>query len=224
MAMSEQELAHWNEARQALWASRPWLHSRTLESLAEVNEQCLALLSAEAAHESAAAPPLIREIRPLLQGLDAAARQRAARCPWLLLDAGFARESRWAGAHERRIRDCERSAPAAAYFRAGCTVPVMRLVLTYAWHLARSESAAARLLLGMSARCAELIGACTLSQVTELAETQQHWLRPRWPDYPCAWRELLGAASAGDPALLERALIRGVQRLAGETRAVHEAP
>ena len=70
------------------------------------------------------------------------------------------------------------------------TRSMSRLVFTYAWHLARSQNAAARLLLGMSAHCARLIAVCTLRQIHDLAEAHPEWLQPRWAS---ASRLLAGA-------------------------------
>jgi len=91
-------------------------------------------------------------------------------------------------------------------------------VFIYAWHLARSQSAAARLLLGMPASSAALIGHYTLRQIKTLAETHLEWLRPRWPARVQVWRELLLAAVSGDVAALERARLWGLTLLAAEVR------
>jgi len=72
-----------------------WLRPETLESLTELNELCLALLAEQAAARGAAGSPLLRQIGELWRGLDEAARHRAAACPYLLLDAGFADAPRW---------------------------------------------------------------------------------------------------------------------------------
>ena len=95
-----------------------------------------------------------------------------------------------------------------------------RLVFTYAWHLARSQNAAARLLLGMTAHCGRLIAVCTLRQIHDLAEMHPEWLQPRWCSRPQFWRELLVSATAGDAAAMEKARLRGLQIMAAETRAL----
>ena len=204
--------------RLPLWEAQSWLRAHTLESLVEVNEQCLELLREQAA---VAAPdqPLLRDLGALWRELDADSRRRAAGCAVLLLDAGFTDAAQWSGEIGCRVHDRERVSTAPAFFTVPRTMPVMRLVLTYAWHLARSESAAARLLLGMSARCLDLIGSCTLNRVARLAETRPHWLKPRWQNRPRVWRDLLVTAAAGEPAALDRMRLRGLQLLAAEARA-----
>ena len=220
--MSDEDVPAIPGADEPLWATRSWLHAETLESLAEVNEQCLELLCDQAAI-TRVNPAMLAELRSLWGGLDASARRRIARCPCLLLDAGFVSAARWAAVHERRVHDRERPPPEVAFFTVPRTVPVMRLVLTYAWFLARTQSVAARLLLGMSGQCVRLIGACTLREVTLLAEGQPQWLKPRWPEQSSVWRELLTTAGSGEPQALERLRMRGVQLLAGEVRLVRDA-
>lgn len=208
------------ERARPLWASQSWLHSDALDALAAVNEQCLELLAEQAAVRATARPkpPLLRELEALWYGLDAGARRRAARCPFLLVDAEFARAARRPWLAASAIRDQDWSAPPAPFFTVPRTVTVTRLVLTYAWHLACGEPAAARLFLGMPAQLAERLAARTLPEVFQLAEGEPGLLRPRWSDRVAVWRDLLAAAKSGEPAALERCRIRGLQLLAADAR------
>lgn len=195
-----------------------WLRPETLESLMELNELSLALLAEQAAAHGASCGALLREVRALWPGLDASARRRAAGCPYLLLDAGLADPERWRG-HAGHVGEATRpSGP--PFFTVPGTVDVLRLALTYAWHLARTQLAAARLLLGTPAACATLIGGCTLRQIHGLAERHAEWLRPRWPARPQVWRGLLLAAGSNEPRQLEQAHMHGLTLLAAETRAL----
>jgi len=194
-----------------------WLRAGTLDTLTELNELCLALLAEQAAVRGSAASALL-PIAELWRDLDGAARRRAAGCPYLLLDAGFADPDRWrAPAAPPQVGDGG-TARYACYFTVPAAVGVARLVFIYAWHLARSQAAAARLLLGMPAPSAALISQYTLRQIQTLSENHPEWLRPRWPARVQVWRELLLAADSGDPALLERARLRGLTLLAAEAR------
>jgi len=186
-----------------------WLRAGTLETVTELNELGLALLAEQAAVSGSAASALLQPIAELWRGLDGAARQRAAGCPYLLLDAGFADADRWRGAP---------AAAPACYFTVPAAAGVARLVFIYAWHLARSQAAAARLLLGMPAPSAALISQYTLRQIQTLSENHPEWLRPRWPARVQVWRELLQAAASGEAAALERAQLRGLTLLAAEAR------
>jgi hypothetical protein len=195
-----------------------WLRAGTLESLTELNELGLALLAEQSAVPGGAASGLLQPLAELWRALDGAARRRAASCPYLLLDAGFGDPARW------------RTPPAAAqigdaatdrylrYFSVPTAIEVARLVFIYAWHLSRSQPAAARLLLGMPAASVALIGRYTLRQIQALAESHPEWLRPRWPARVQVWRELLLAAASADATFLERARLRGLTLLAAEAR------
>jgi hypothetical protein len=196
-----------------------WLRPETLETLVELNELCLALLAEQAAVP--AAPPLVllRQVGDLWRTLDGPARRRAAGCPYLLLDAGFADPERWRRAALPQVGDAGPSAY-GAFFTVPGTVAVGRLLFTYAWHLARTQVAAARLLLGTPPACATLIGSCTLRQMHALAERHPEWLRPRWPGRAQVWRELLLAAGSGEARELERARLHGLTLLAAEARLV----
>ena len=64
-------------AQVPLWERQSWLNAATLESLAEVNEQALALLRAQC-QEAPVQPSLLRNVSGLLSNLDAASMRRAA--------------------------------------------------------------------------------------------------------------------------------------------------
>jgi hypothetical protein len=195
-----------------------WLRPETLESLVELNELCLSLLAEQAAVRGASASALLRQVGESWRLLDPAARRRAAACPYLLLDAGFADPLRWRPLALPQVGDAAQGAY-TAFFTVPAATEVARLVFTYAWHLARSQGAAARLLLGMPAPSAALIAHYTLRQIQALAESRLEWLKPRWPAHVQAWRDLLLAAAAGDAPALERARLRGLTLLAAEARA-----
>ena len=211
------------EARHSAW----WLRPEPLETLAALNELGLKLLAQQAAVQAALhgaqAAPLLRELAVLAPKLEPQALRRAAACPCLLLDAGFTDVARWRCAPPGQVGDAAAAAGGPAYFTVPATVEVARLVLTFAWHLARTQLGAARLLLGMPAACAGPIAALTLRRVHALAERHPEWLRPRWPGRPQVWRELLTAADAGEPRALEQAHMHGLTLLAAEVRAAAEA-
>ncbi len=199
------------------WERRSWLSATTLESMTEVNEEVLTLLRAQC---SAAGPqqPLIQDVSELLRNLDAVSMRRAAGTAVLLVDARFARGSQWSDAIVGAVNDRDSPAP-AAFFTVDAAVRMMRLVMTHAWHVARSEPAGARLLLGLSETNVAVIGGCTLTRLLGLAEVRTQWLRPRWEHRPQVWRDLLRTAAAGDAGALERLRVRGLQLLAAEARA-----
>jgi hypothetical protein len=189
------------------------LAAATLESVLEVNEQALVLLRAQCL--AGGVHPFIRQVNDLLLTLDAKSMRRAAASAVLLVNAGFADDGLWSCALIGGVNDRPSEGP---FFTVDGSVALMRLVMTQAWHLARSQPAAARLLLGLSAENLNVIGGCTLSRVTHLAETRSHWLRPRWEHRPGIWSDLLRTAGQGDRGALERMRVRGLQLLAAEAR------
>lgn len=201
------------------WEAHAWLRAETLAQMAELNEQCLEMLVLQSTATSVnQSPLLVRELGPLLRAMDPDARHRAAACPYLLFDAGFADQQRWAWVSGNLVNELHRRD--APYFTLQQTRSMSRVVFTYAWHLARSQNAAARLLLGMSAHCARLIAVCTLRQIHDLAESHPEWLQPRWPTRPGFWRELLTSANAGEASAMDQARMRGLQLMAAEQRAL----
>jgi hypothetical protein len=198
------------------WEAHAWLRAETLAALAELNEDCLEMMALQSV--ATQSPILVREVGPLLRGMDPDARRRAAACPYLLFDAGFADQQRWAWVAGRSVSELHRRD--LPFFTLQQTRSMARVVFTYAWHLARSQNAAARLLLGMSAHCARLISVCTLRQIHELAETHPEWLVPRWRTRAAFWKDLLSSANVGDANAMELARLSGLQLMAAEHRAL----
>jgi len=147
--------------------------------------------------------------------LDASSTRRAAACGVLLADVGFGDVAMWTDALVGAVND---HPPRAPFFTVDGTVGAMRHVVTHAWHLARSEPTAARLLLGVSAPNLAVLGGCTLNRLTRLAESRTEWLRPRWENRPRVWCDLLRTAGDGDSGALERMRVRCLQLLAADAR------
>ncbi len=193
------------------------LAPEALESLLQLNEKCLDLLSEQSLAQPNGVSLLSRQICEIWRTLDATARRRAAGCPYLLLDAGFADPARWRWLEGQHVNETP-GAAVAPYFTVHSASSVAREVFIYAWHLAQSRHAAAQMYLGMPTYCAQLIGACTLSQIHDLAESHPEWLRPRWISRLRFWRELLLAAASGEVVAIENSRMHGVQLIAAECR------
>ena len=188
------------------------------DSLVQLNGQCLELLADQALAAPTQGNLLLRQIAEIWRTLDAAARRRAALCPYLLVDAGFSDPGRWRRLEGGQVKDGA-PAPYASFFTIPRASAVARQVFIYAWHLAQSKNTAAQLRLGMTTYCTHVISACTLPQIHELAERHPEWMRPRWPTKVKVWRELLLAAGSGEVVALENSRMHGLQLLAGEVRA-----
>jgi hypothetical protein len=200
---------------------QPWPCAETLKTLTELNEQCLELLAEQALLRAPHAPPMFRELVDLWSQLNAASRHRAAGCPYLLIDAGFADPYRWKWVGANRVGDRE-PASYTAFFTALGATKVAHQVFTNAWYIARTQPIGAPLFLGMPSHCANLLAACTMRQVTDLANQHTGWLRPRWAGRVRIWRELLVAAISGEGLALEMARLHGIQLLAMELKALEQ--
>ena len=192
-----------------------WLRREMLEALAEVNHRCLGLLAEQALAQGSHGQPALRQVGELWRQLDERSRWQAAACPYLLVDAAFGEPQRWRCLSGSRVNDAPR-APGASFFTVPQTAAVARTVFVYAWSIVINHSDGAPMVLGIHPYCASLLGACTVTQVHELAEHGSGWLRPRWLKRVRLWREMLAAAAEDDVATLERARMQGLQMLAAE--------
>ena len=199
--------------------SRAWLHAELFEALAGINEECLELLAAQSLVRAIQPHPLLRELAELWRTLDASARRRAAGCPYLIVDAGFADARRWRFPSGHEVSEPGASGAGLPFFTVPGANAVVRRVLQYARELARNHNVAARMLLGMPAHCATLIAGCSLREIDDIAERHPAWLRPRWPGRVQVWREFLTTARLGEGTALELARMHGVQLLAAELRS-----
>jgi hypothetical protein len=208
------------DARPAIEQSclrRSWISGAAVQSLLELNAECVQLLAEQARDPRARPVPVLRPFAELWRSLTTMARQRLARCPYLLVDLGFADPERWRF-RELAVRDLERAAY-AAFFNIPRAATVARRVFAFAWDLARTEEVAARFLLGMPAHCTSLIRSLTVRELDELAERHADWLLPRWHRYPKIWRNLLVAARSCEFIPLQRVVNHGYDLIEAQSRA-----
>lgn len=186
--------------------------------LAEINELLLGVLRTRALSPRPAVPPLVAALRDLWRDLDDAALARLARCPYLLLDAGFGSPACWTEAVRASISDREESAPAAAsaggYFDDREGMCMVGHALVFARYLARSHRADARMIIALHPQCADLLANRSLRELEQLAATAPAWIQPRWAAQPLIWRQMLEAAISAPPEGLQRVRERGLQLLA----------
>lgn len=155
--------------------------------------------------------------------LDGAACERLASQPFLLFDLALEDASRWqqlllGTVGEEQPGTGEGPAP------RGPMVAYARVLLHYAWHLARTAPRTAAVVAGMVAETAALLRACRVERLDHLAPCCARWLQPRWPADPLVWAELLGAArSEGDPTRTRQVSLRALQRIGGTLGRVEAA-
>ena len=185
--------------------------SSLFDPLAELNAEILEACAGAPARPTASSTEA--SLHWQWRALGELARARLARCPYLLVDAGFTDADRWvnlprAGVHEAvPIRvSADRRAPLAT--------PLLRRILVFAWHLARANGLGARIALGMSPSCAEIVAGFRFADLEALAEQRPLWIRPRWHDRPEVWKAWMIAAAEESPRGLERMQLWGLQTLA----------
>jgi hypothetical protein len=192
-----------------------------LESLAEINHTCLGLLAEQAMAVGSPGQQALRQVGELWRALDERSRWEAAACPYLLVDACFAEPQRWQWLSGSRINDAPR-APHASFFTVPQTAAVARTVFVYAWSMVINHSEGAPTVLGIHPHCASLLGACSVTQVHQLAERGCGWLRPRWLKQVQLWRQMLIAVAEEDGVALDHARMQGMQMMAAEAwDAIH---
>lgn len=155
---------------------------------------------------------LVRLHQDLWTGLDTPSRKRAARCPFLLVDARFQNEAWWHWAKTSRPH-IGKDASSLIPLPASIAKDLMYETLVLAWHTARSDSRAASVLLAMSPKVAATLARLGLQDIHHIAAHHSHYLRPRWEDLPLFWRHLLIAARSDDNVALHEVHLHGLQLL-----------
>ena len=213
-------MADWEKERERrvieLDSFAQWIGAIAARSLLELNEQVLELLAEQSAAPVSQSNTLLRLFGELWRQLDHLARKRLAACPFLLVDLGFTDASRWQ-LNGSQVRDLE-AAAYAPFFTVQRGQAVARQVFAYAWDLARTQEAAARVLLAMPPHCTRLISSLTIRQIHELAEAHPDWLMPRWHKRAKIWRNLLQAAATGEGIALVRARNHGYDLMEADCR------
>jgi hypothetical protein len=169
--------------------------SQWLEPTYDLNRRMLTLLSERCRpgteqlgfHVATPLGLVLREAEP-------SDRQQLARCPFLLLNAGFREPSKW-----QRASGHEPESSMDAALKAASHTPVLTLArgtCLLAWHLIRTNPVAAKLVLGVSPECAVLIAQSGVTELQEIAArlVLHQWIAPRWHDRPDVWRRLIRLA------------------------------
>jgi hypothetical protein len=180
--------------------------------LQEINSRLLDLMALVSGKPSRAAFPLALELRDIFSGLDFAARERAASCPYLLVDAGFQDAIRWASA----AVELEPVVGAAGSFPGKEALELSHMTLTFAWSLVRSHREGANLLLGLSPACSKIIAELRLQELQHIAANHFDWIRPRWESRPEVWRRLLAAAKDANALPLNSLGLQGLHLFFGD--------
>ncbi len=204
------------------WLAGKWLADGSLDSVVEINMQCLDYLGAMAAATQQVSPALFAGQITGWRDLPAAARASLAASPYLLADAGFDDESRWQALEQRMVHDLPAFQVEPVFTGPGAG-DFIRRVLMFGWHLARANRQLARVVLGMTPGCAVRVAALRLQDLDWLAQHRPGWVRPRWEKQPRIWRHLLLAARDPDRNHLTQVSLRGLQLMAANVPGVEGA-
>jgi hypothetical protein len=155
------------------------------------------------------------------------ARDRLARAPISLVDGGFRDDSRWAALVARPDVDF----PGENVFPHLQALQLAHQTLTLAWTTARVSREGARIIFGMSRRCADVVARAGIQTMQRVAERHPNWVRPAWDNQPEIWRHLIAMATQEPQPRLPPVALRALQqRLADlepatpesdETRSTH---
>jgi hypothetical protein len=192
------------------WLAGRWLADGSLDSVVEINTQCLEYLGGMAPGAVA------------WRDLSAGGRVRLAASPYLLADAGFDDESRWQALERRMVQDLPPVQVEPVFVGSGAG-DFIRRVLVFGWHLARANRQLARVVLGMSPGAASRIASLRLQDLDWLAQHRPGWVRPRWEGQPRIWRHLLLAAADPDGEVLTQVSLRGLQLMAANVLGAEAA-
>jgi hypothetical protein len=195
-----------------------WLVDGTLDTVLEINHQCLDYLVTMGSTESTSplAPGRPDEIR---DALSPEARAQLAASPYLLVGLHFEEEE-----HRRpptAPSDLQRTdAPARPLFTGPGASDLIRRVLVFAWHMARAHPRHARVVLGMSPECVAYMGRLQLSELDWLAQNRPDCVRVRWERQPRLWQHLLRRSLLPGCESLTHPGLRGLQLMAGHALAM----
>ncbi len=201
-----------NGSRQ--WLASSVLSSVVLEPLYELNRQWLALLAlVPRLWTGGTCSRLPDPVSASLVVLAPDRRTEIAHCPFSLFTARFNDGVYWLGIAGNTAVQEPRPGDEDEAVR-GAVMRFSEIALFYAWHLARTNPPAARIILGFADQTLSAFQALTLTSLQRLAGSNHQLFAPRWPERTVFWLRLLD--SLPDNASLIDVRLLGLQMLAAE--------
>jgi hypothetical protein len=197
-----------------------WTGAQTLEFVYALNDRCLQVLGRQVTEEHPAFPQydtseMRAACKKLWSELDEAARLRAAKCPFLLIDMRFQNEKWWREVADGASSTDEKSSD-FGIFPAEPARELSAEALTLAWHTTRSDARIAAQVLGLAPGVVGIIASLGPREVQRIAARHSQQLRPRWENNPAFWEQLLRTAAGGNAASLSEFHLYGLQLLGGD--------
>lgn len=202
------------------WRPYTILSGAVLEPLYELNREYLQTLARMPRHWHVATHERLPDpVCLTLMSLEPQRRALVARCPFSLFSARFHDDGFWlrlanpAAVCESDAHGDPGGAPLTHFAQAA---------LFFAWHLAQSNPAAARVVFGMSPLTLGVFNALTLTRLQHIAREHPDVIVPRWPERSGFWRTLLDVAPRTPEQCVSEAHLVGLQMLAAELPANQE--
>jgi len=198
---------------------RPWrpytiLSNAVLVPLYELNREYLQALARTPRQWHVATQERLPDpVCLALMALDTQRRATVARCPFSLFSARFHDDELWLrlanpAAVSENDAHCDNAHAHLAHFA--------QAALFFAWHLAQSNPAAARVVFGMSPLTLGLLGNLPLTRLQQIAREHPEVIVPRWPERTLFWRTLLDTSPRAPEQSASQAHLVGLQMLAAE--------
>jgi hypothetical protein len=198
----------------------PVLESTLLAHVHQLNLDYLELLIAERNTPQGAAqlqhlPP---RQRSALASLSARALRSIAAMPYTLYSLGFEEEHFW----DAVCTSATSSTPTSVterYERVGdasAQYAFCNLALMHAWHVAATNTMAARVIYAMPYVTARRLATTPLWQIKLIAASYNVLMLPRWPTNPAFWPDLIRFAAMNDSRRLHTTRLLGTQLISAE--------
>lgn len=180
-----------------------WKGTKAIQLVHQVNERCIDMVCDVAVDGSVEVEwPFLSSNRDLWRRLDANARRRLARFPFVIVDVRFGDGAWW-----RSMGECSPRArwPVNAVSNGlpanDCECLSLE-ALMFAWQVARQDLRVAHMVFAMAPTVATSIAALSMRDIRTIGIRGAAELRVRWDDKPMFWRELLLSARDDDEEAL----------------------
>jgi len=184
-----------------------------LQTAHRLNERCFSLLAETVRTGGASGEPhVMYGLREFWAQVDARVRERAGRCPVLLLDLNFQRADWWSRVGHGDDGASSVNGP-PAIFAVERATPLLREILMEAWSIGRAMPHAASLIFGMEPRVSSAIADLSVPELDQVALAYARYLRPRWEESRVFWQRLLLASIGADDEALAHAHLHCLQLL-----------
>lgn len=194
-----------------------------LAPICEINEQCLQMLVYASRHSPLSSDSFLYHLFSLVNSLDDAAIATVSRFPFLLVDFAFQDVQWWRRVASRPLRADTDRVWLVPFPRATAT-KLARATLMLAWHTARTNPEATRVLLGISPAISATISTLRLRDIDRISDRHFRRLRPRWEDRPAVWRQLLACARESDVNSAHEFVLHALQLTAAYALPTNPAP